>query len=709
MALASYSSLNSGPLKNRVQEDTLAGKRISAGESQVEAEGRRRLGLLTCLVILVLVGVPLAHSSLFLHGYSVPKFVILLVAGISLAGGMATFFTKELARPGPRRALGLLTFAYLSAISISTAVGVSPIISTQGSFQAFMGLSSYVCFGSLAVSIPLVVGHSQAKFILMLRAITLGGLLVALVGVGQFAGLVEIDPRAGLAFGDASRIYATLGHPDFAGNFLLYIVFASEAAALLSRQSRWQAVAGITCVLSVIALAFTGTRGAWLGLIAGVASAAVLAIRYGLVAIPNRRAAVRAVLAGVSLIVIMVLAIKYTSLGGPLRARITATVHEGFTGSGRTADWKLAVRMLPRYWSTGCGPDGFRLAQLPFKTDEYARATTGVDAEDPHNAYLSSLVSTGLLGFSLYLALICWAVRCYWRAIKTSGRDQKAAGIVLLAGFIAVLVHGLFLHYMVATAVYFFAFVGLAAAWAEAQEPMQDWPLGQISSASSTRLRRGCGLAITAVVVIAAVAYSYRLLKAEYYIETCLSASSVGDSASVVESGAVATAVPLYQTDINSYYGGALQRVSSGQPEPVRGPLLRLAIEQMSRATSRTLSPVANLAVLSLTSIEAGDFDRARQAILEAEQIDPHSYLPHLARSTLDLGQGNLEGAVDEYNKAKLLGGPNANMQGLFRDLGRAVRKSDSDDLWYRLTGQVLVRKDKRTKKRNLQSPPKQQ
>jgi len=195
-------------------------------------------------------------------------------------------------------------------------------------------------------------------------------------------------------------------------------------------------------------------------------------------------------------------------------------------------------------------------------------------------------------------------------------------------------------------------------------------------------------------------------VKAEYYIERCLSAASAGDSAAVVENGEIAAAVPLYQTDINSYYGVALQRISAGQPEVVRRPLLHLAMEQMSRATTRTLSPVANLVELCVISIEAGDFDSARQAAVQSERVDPHSYLPHMAWSTLYLREGNLGGAVEEYNKANTLGGPNSNMQELFQNLGHAVLKSGSADLWHQLTGQVLIRKDKQTKRRNLQSPP---
>src|SRR5260370_29023382 len=187
-----------------------------------------------------------------------------------MAGGLAYLYCAGPGFRWPRWRFAAVVLGYVVALAISTALGISPIISAQGSFQALMGLSTYACFAVLAIGVQVAAGYDLANFKLILKAITVAGFLVSLVGVGQFAGIIEIDPGAAAAFGDPSRIYATLGHPDFAGNFLLYIVFASEATALLSRNSKWQTVAGATSVISLIALVFTGTRGAWLGLLAGV-------------------------------------------------------------------------------------------------------------------------------------------------------------------------------------------------------------------------------------------------------------------------------------------------------------------------------------------------------------------------------------------------------------------------------------------------------
>jgi O-antigen ligase len=676
------------------------------------------LKALTCFLIVVLVGVPLAHSSLFLHSYSVPKFVILLIASVLMAGALAWLFCDTRRLRSARGPFALLVSGYVIALGISTALGVSPLISAQGSFQTFTGFSAYTCFAIVAVGVWVAAGQDLANFKRLLKAITIAGFLAATVGVGQFTGIIETDPAAAATFGDPSRIYATLGHPDFAGNFLLYIAFASEATALLSRKSRWQTVAGATAVIALIALVFTGTRGAWLGLIAGVVAGTAIALRQRVIKLPSRKVLVRAAMAGALLIAIVALGIKYTSIGAPIRNRFAMTVHDRLTGSGRTTDWKLALRMLRKYWLTGCGLDSFRLAQLPFKTDEYARGTAGVDAEDPHSAFLSSLVSTGLIGFLLYGALICFAIHCYWRAIRNStDRDQRAAGIVLLSGMVAVLIHDLILHHVVSTGVYFFVFLALGPAWARLQDEggFEAAGKGRLSKLEGSSLVsrkprlavRGSILAITALLLTAAIGYSYRLLRAEYYIVKCLSAASTSDSESTISNGVRATEARLYQTDLDFYYAGALERLLAAErsarqkqgrqdsaesrlelfelaPESQR--LLGLAVDSMSRATVRTLTPVTNLAALALLKIKIRDFDGASEAINRAQQLDPHSYLPHLAWSTLYLRQKDLDRSVDEFNAARLEGAPGANLVQLRHRLADAARRAKSSALLQELT-----------------------
>lgn len=63
-------------------------------------------------------------------------------------------------------------------------------------------------------------------------------------------------------------------------------------------------------------------------------------------------------------------------------------------------------RLTRSFWLTGSGLETYRLAQLPFGTEAYARAMDGMIAEDPHSAYLSSLLATGVAATLLYVALL---------------------------------------------------------------------------------------------------------------------------------------------------------------------------------------------------------------------------------------------------------------------------------------------------------------
>ena len=175
----------------------------------------------------------------------------------------------------------------------------------------------------------------------------------------------------------------------------------------------------------------------------------------------------------------------------------------------------------------------------------------------------------------------------------------------------------------------------------------------------------------------------------------CLSAASAMDCGAVVSNGARSAAVPLYQTDFSFYYAGGLERISAAQPATDARKSLYLAIDQMSRATRRTLSPATNQAALALLKVKVGDFDGALEAIRRAEEADSHSYMSHMARSTLYLSQGDLENAIQEFKASRALGAPEVNIAQLHSNLAAAVRKTNSSELWHSLTGEYPKRKPK--------------
>src|SRR5262249_39501571 len=268
-----------------------------------------------------------------------------------------------------------------------------------------------LCFFACFLGLVLGTTQGSGRVEAILWAITGAGLIVACYGAAQFFGLDPfIDARLytyQAASGRVLRIISTMGHADYLGNFLLYTTPLSLALAAASTgRKRRIALAG--AAVSLFAIAVSGTRGAWLGLIVAAAAFAVLEVvhaRLVIGRIPRRRIAIASgmLLLSGSIVISTMLA---SGASENLVDRILRFAGEGMTGSGRTLLWRDSLKMVTAYPVTGCGPEGFRRAFLAFKSRSLAQYAPETNNESPHNSYLDAAVSYGLVGAALYAAII---------------------------------------------------------------------------------------------------------------------------------------------------------------------------------------------------------------------------------------------------------------------------------------------------------------
>lgn len=649
----------------------------------------------TVYIVCFIVGlVPLVEWSGLFNQFATPKFAVLAIGSAALAGSLCYLASVRAHWEEFRQRTIFAMGAYVATLALSTALSVSPMISLQGSITTFTGFSTYLCFAVVFTAVIVCSGSSRRRFELILRTMTATGLIVALVGIGQLIGVVPIPPGAETSFGSVIRIYSTLGHPNFAGNFLIYAIFASEATSFLTENHVWRKVATIAAPLEVLALIFTGTRGAWLGLAFGGVFGVTLAVKHGIIPKPSRKTGLTATAVFLGFAITTGVVLTTTGLGAPIRARIAAVRSEGFTGAGRLTDWKLTLRMAPKYLATGCGLDAFRLAQLPFKTDQYARDTSGVDAEDTHNAYLTSLVSTGLPGLALYCLLIVFAIVDYLRAIRVaSSKSDAAVGTVLLAGLCGALIHDFFLHHLLATGLYFFVFLALGSSWLRVlTQASQDAEQVEVKlrAYTSKKGRKPAAIttpafipmpAVVALAVPAALAafYCFALLSADRNIAQSLSAARAGDASAAIDYGSRATGYRLYQTDYHFYFGQALDTLASRQIGDGRTQLLRQAATEFERSGAQSLMPVRGFVYAGIERVRMGEYGSAESLIQKAAQLDSHSYLTHLALADMYLTQNKPEQAIQEFGQANALKPPYAEIRPLELRLAKLVESSDSN------------------------------
>jgi hypothetical protein len=303
----------------------------------------------------------------------------------------------------------------------------------------------------------------------------------------------------------------------------------------------------------------------------------------------------------------------------------------------------------------------------------------GTAAEDPHSAFLSHVVATGIPVSILYLVVLGLAVRDLSIGLRRATTNQeRLIGAGILCSLVATLVHDLFLHHMIADGLYLFLFVGLATAW---RCSVTEGGSGVVNTPTTLKPAPGRLVRVTAAIIclaplLAATVYVYRLLSSDWNIRVCTAAAAAGDDDLTRRYGNRATVFGLYQTDNYFLYGAALERLVDTNPRVDAVQRLELARAEVELAQVRNLTPVNSMVSSALLAVRLGKFDEAAVDLGKAEALDPVSGLPQLGWASYYFNRGQLDEAVDRYAEARRRGIRYAQAEALQLKLREAVRFS---------------------------------
>ncbi|MBI3360974.1 MAG: O-antigen ligase family protein [Chloroflexi bacterium] len=352
-------------------------------------------------------------------------------------------------------------FALLVSLLLSTVLSVTPRVSFFGSYQRLQGtyttLAYLVLFGSILANM-----RRRAQFDRLITAVILTGLPVSLYGMLQ---RFQLDP---LPWGGdtVTRVSSTLGNPILLGAYLIMVLPITigrvvESFGAIMREAEGLVYHLIRATLYVfiasadlIALWLTGSRGPWLGFLAGSFFLLILlSSHWRLRWLTIGTIALAAVL-GVSLIV---LNIPNGPLE-PLRAspslgrlgHVFETDKE--TGRVRVLIWQGASELVRPHAPleypdghqdafnflrplVGYGPESMYVAFNRFYPPELGQIERRNATPDrSHNETWDALVTTGVLGLLVYLAL--FASILYY-GVKWLGLIQSARQRNLFIGLYA--------------------------------------------------------------------------------------------------------------------------------------------------------------------------------------------------------------------------------------------------------------------------------
>jgi putative inorganic carbon (HCO3(-)) transporter len=304
--------------------------------------------------------------------FSTPKIVWL----------MASASTLLAMRPQPHAAAvaGAVRWTVLAWMASYLAAGLAAALP---SFPA-------LALGLAAPLLGLALVRDGGPPMRLLVAQVVGATACAVVALAQWAG---VDPFAIAGWhapiDGASirmRVYGTLGNPNFVG-----VLMAASVPLTLAAATRAPAfgrrVAPIALAIQAAALIATGSRGAVLGLAAGVAVYAVLRwsrrVRIGLGAL--------AIFAGIAVFVSPARPIDTTAAG---RLYLWRVVSPHAWDAPLTGLGPGAVELRFAAWQRGAARDGVRDRRFAGLTDHV------------HNDYLEALVERGVPGLATLVAPI---------------------------------------------------------------------------------------------------------------------------------------------------------------------------------------------------------------------------------------------------------------------------------------------------------------
>lgn len=322
------------------------------------------------------------------------------------------------------------SLALAVVLLVSALTGLAPRISLLGSYNRDQGVVTLLAYLALFL---LVAARLRAPDQLrrLLDTIVLVGLAVGVYSVLQRFGLDPV-PWGGYGADVTSRVIGSQGNATFlAGYLVLATPIALYSLLVARREGRNGAMIayGAALVFELLALIFSDSRGATLGLGAGLV---IWGLAHAAWRGSRRLATITAGLAGGALVVLLLLNLAGSAAANvPLLGRL-AQLTSPTTGSNqvRALVWQGMSDMIEAEGgriALGVGPEALYLGYYPYQpTALRAIENPLVGTQDrSHNEILDRLATTGIFGLAAWLALVGGLLygACAWLGLTpTSAR-----------------------------------------------------------------------------------------------------------------------------------------------------------------------------------------------------------------------------------------------------------------------------------------------
>jgi O-antigen ligase len=346
-----------------------------------------------------------------------------------------------------------LTFPFILFLSVA-AFSITGALSLQ---FAIKELTKWIEMFAVYVYVANNLDAARAKRALAILFFV--GLAEAVIGIYQF--LFGWGPKGFLLFGNYIRAFGTFEQPNpFAGYLALIIpvalgvvlgsMFQAQSFKLLLKRTLSLELETMNLAFAVLSLAamlaavvMSWSRGAWLGVAAGLIVTVIVQSRRAFVLSLGIAFVLTFVVLLSSINVIPdVIAARFSGIAdyfGVFDVRGVKVDDANFALVERMAHWQAAWGMLHNHPGLGVGIGNYAIAY-----PEYALPRWDDPLGHAHNYYLNIAAETGSTGLAAYLILWVAAFLQGWRAVRMSSGMWRSVAAGLLGMLVALSAHNLF-------------------------------------------------------------------------------------------------------------------------------------------------------------------------------------------------------------------------------------------------------------------------
>ncbi len=396
-------------------------------------------------------------SSLFFPYITGKNFLFRILVEIGFVSWAMLAFRDSAYRPRWRSPIVLALSIFMLIVFLADLFGVTFYKSFWSNFERMEGYITFLhLFGFFFVANVLL---SSTK--LWQRFFHLNFAIGIILG---FNGLLQHFKNG------IGRIDATLGNSTYLGAlmlfnifFLLFFFLRTINNRLIKNRKYYLAGYIAAIIFDTYILFLTGTRGAFLGLLAGIIFIALI-----LAIFQKKEKALR--MTGIGLLTLVVLGVgfllvfrdnnivKNTFIGrfaAPVNAIFTGNIQK-FTeteGKGRLLIWGAAINGVKERPVLGWGQENFNYIFNKYYTPQMYSQEQWFDRS--HNVFLDWLTQAGVLGLLSYLSIFGVLLYGIW---KKRNNDFSLEDKAILTGLIiAYFIHNLFVFDNITSYIFFFS------------------------------------------------------------------------------------------------------------------------------------------------------------------------------------------------------------------------------------------------------------